>query len=280
MEQQEVLYTKEAGVATITLNRPDKMNALTPGMFEGIYHWVEESAIDDEVKVIVITGTGRAFSAGADVAAMARMASQPQPPPPRQPEPPRQPRVHLALLVQNCGKPVIAALNGVAVGVGLDLALACDIRIASDQAQLCEGYIRRGMLPAAGSAYFLPKLVGLDHALLISWTADMIDAKEAERIGLVTMVVPHEELASATRELAEKLAQGPTIAVQKTKRAIYDSLAMDLKTSLDYTAAVRRDLLKSQDFKEGTTSFVEKRAPVFKGEQTQQPPQSKKINMK
>jgi len=269
MEHQDITYAKEAGIATITLNRPDKMNALTPGMFEGIYRWMEESTKDDEVKVIVITGTGRAFSSGADVAAMANMANQPQNPPEPQT---RTPRVHLALLIQNCGKPVIAAMNGVAVGVGLDLALACDIRIASDRAQLCEGYIRRGMLPAAGSAYFLPRLVGIDRALLISWTADMIDAREAEKIGLVTMVVPHEELASATRELAEKLAQGPTIAVQKTKRAIYDSLAMDLKTSLDYTAAVRRDLLKSQDFKEGTTSFVEKRAPVFKGEQIQQSP--------
>lgn len=262
MAQEDVLFSTEAGIATITLNRPDKMNAFIPEISAGLYRAVEQAAGDDEVKVLVITGTGRAFCAGADVRSMAERAKAGV-----QSEPSLRPgnRIHLALLLQMCNKPVIAAINGVAVGVGLDMALACDIRVASDKATMSEAYIRRGMLPAGGGSFFLPRLVGLDRALLLSWTGDMIDAHEAARIGLVTMVVPHDELQAATRELAEKLAKGPALAIQKTKRAIYDGLAMDLETSLDYTAAVRRDLLGSEDHKEGTTSFVEKRAPRFKG---------------
>ncbi len=263
MTEQDVLLKKDGGVATVTLNRPDKMNALIPAISEGIYNSLSDAAADPDVRVIVLTGTGRAFCAGADVSAMAQRASQPTPT--EAPSAMRPGRVHIALLIQSCDKPVIAAINGVAVGVGLDLALACDIRIASDEARLSEAYIRRGMLPAGGGSFFLPRLLGIDRALLVAWTGDMIDAKEAERIGLVTMVVPHAQLTDATRDLAERLAKGPALAVQKTKRAIYDGLSMTLKDHLEYTAAVRRDLLKTEDHKEGTTSFVEKRAPRFKG---------------
>jgi 2-(1,2-epoxy-1,2-dihydrophenyl)acetyl-CoA isomerase len=263
MDNQDIIYTKKEGIATIILNRPDKMNALSPGIFEGIHKAVEDASKDNEVRVLVITGTGSAFCSGADVKALAKNAKQPAGEE-RQREV-RRPPVHLALLLQRCEKPVIAAINGVAVGFGLDLALACDIRIASDKARLSEAYIRRGMLPAGGGTFFLPRLVGIDRACLLAWTGDMIDAKEAERMGLVTMVVPHDELESATRELAEKIAKGPAVAIQKTKRAIYEGLGMDLETSLQYTMSVRQELLKSEDHKEGTTSFVEKRAPVFKG---------------
>jgi enoyl-CoA hydratase/carnithine racemase len=264
MEQQDVLLEKEQGVATITLNRPDKMNALIPGIADGIYRALEDAAMDDEIRAIVLTGTGRAFCAGADVGAMAQRAAQPATT--DTPSAMRPGRVHIALQIRACNKPVIAAINGVAVGVGLDLALACDIRIASDEARLSEAYIRRGMIPAGGGSFFLPRLVGIDRALLIAWTGDIIDARESERIGLVTMVVPHKDLREAARELAEKLAKGPALAVQKTKRAIYDGLTMGLEAHLEYTAAVRRELLLTFDHKEGSTSFVEKRAPRFKGE--------------
>ena len=256
--QPDVLYTVENGVGMIKLNRPDKMNALIPGVGDGLHKSVAAATGDDAVRVLVITGSGRAFCAGADVAALANRAGQPV-------QPPMPPRAHLALLIQQCPKPVIAAVNGVAVGFGLDLALACDIRIASDQARFSEAYIRRGMHPAGGGAYFLPRLVGIDRALLLSWTGDMIDAKEAERIGLVTMVVPHDELENTTRDLAEKLAKGPALAMQNAKHAIYEGLNLDLKTSLERTMAARQSLLSTADHKEGTTSFVEKRAPQFKG---------------
>jgi enoyl-CoA hydratase/carnithine racemase len=176
----------------------------------------------------------------------------------------RRPRVHFALLFHYCEKPVIAAINGVAIGVGLDIALACDIRIASDRAQFSEAYIRRGITPAAGGTYFLPRLVGIDRACQLIFTGDMIEAKEAERIGLVTTVVPHDELESTAMELAEKIARGPLQAIKYAKKAIYDGLTTDLETNLDYTMGVRQELLKTEDHKEGTVSFVEKRAPVFK----------------
>ena len=264
MDYQDIIYTKKEGIATITLNRPDGMNALSPGLFEGIYKAVEDATKDDEIRVLIITGTGQAFCSGADVRALAENAIRPATV--ERESAPRRRHVPFAIQLQKCEKPVIAAINGVAIGVGLDLALACDIRIASDKARLTVGYVRRGMLPAGGSTYFLPRLVGTDKACELIWTGDMIDAKEAEHIGLVTMVVPHDELESATKELAEKIAKGPPLAIQSAKRAIYEGLKTDLETNLKYTTAIRQELLKTQDHKEGTTAFVEKREPVFKGE--------------
>ncbi|MFC1900585.1 enoyl-CoA hydratase/isomerase family protein [Chloroflexota bacterium] len=261
METQDLLYKKENGIATITLNRPDKMNPLMREISNGIFESMEDASNDDNVRVIIITGTGRAFCSGADVKAMAERATNPEAQQVTQSSPPRK---HFALLFHECEKPVIAAINGVAIGVGLDIALACDIRIASDRAQLSEAYIRRGITPAAGGTYFLPKLVGIDKACQLIFTGDMVDAKEAERIGLVTMVVPHDDLESATMELAEKIAKGPLQAIKYAKKAIYDGLTTDLKTNLEYTMAVRQELIKTEDHREGTVSFVEKRAPVFK----------------
>jgi 2-(1,2-epoxy-1,2-dihydrophenyl)acetyl-CoA isomerase len=264
MEFQDMIYTKKEGIAVITMNRPDKMNALSPALFEGISKSVDDAARDDGVRVIVITGTGEAFCSGADVKAMAEGALQ------RRPERPenvvRARRAPFAMQFQECPKPIIAAMNGVAVGVGLDLALSCDIRIASDKARFTVGYVRRGMVPAAGSAYFLPRLLGIDKALKVILTSEMIDAKEAERIGLVTMVVPPDELESATMELAEKIAKNPVLAVQAAKRAVYKGLSTDLETSLEFTMNIRQGLLATEDFKESATAFVEKRAPTFKGE--------------
>lgn len=263
MEYQDIIYTKEEGIATITLNRPDTRNAHGPEMTESIVRALEDAAKDSKVRVMVVTGTGRSFCSGADVKAMAKEARRP-----RGEEKKKEPEARPAsipLLLQRFDKPVIAAINGIAVGGGLDIACACDIRIASDKARFAELYVRRGIMPAAGGTYFLPRLVGIDRACLLSWTGDMIDAKEAERIGLVTMVVPHEELESATRELAEKLAKGPPLAIQKAKRAIYDGLGMDLETTLEYIRPIVKELQETEDHKEGARAFVEKREPVFKG---------------
>jgi len=264
MEYQDMLYKKEEGIAVITMNRPDKRNALSPALFEGIFRAIDDAAGDDEVKVIVITGTGEAFCSGADVKAMAEGALTREPP--KTENAPRIRRAPFAMQFQECPKPIIAAMNGVAVGVGLDLALSCDIRIASDRARFTVGYVRRGMVPAAGSAYFLPRLLGIDKALKVIWTSEMIDAAEAERLGLVTMVVPHEELESATMELAEKIVKNPTLAVQSSKRAVYEGLSTNLETSLEFTMNVRQGLLRTEDFKESATAFVEKREPTFRGE--------------
>jgi len=264
MNYQDIIYTKEAGIATITLNRPDKMNAFTPEMMDSVYRAIEDVRQDKEVKVLILTGTGRAFCSGADVKAMAQKLDEQGSG--EAGRPPEAERVSLYHLLQKCEKPVIAAVNGVAVGGGFDLALACDIRIASDQARFAEVFIRRGLIPATGGTYFLPRLVGVDRACQLIWTGDMIDAKEAERIGLVTMVVPHDELESATMELAEKLAKGPPIAIQAAKRIIYEGLDKDLEWTLKEVSEAFKVITKTKDHKEGAKAFVEKREPVFRGE--------------
>ncbi len=264
-ENQELLYKKENGIAVITMNRPEKRNALSPGLFQGIFTSVEDAASDDDIKVIIITGTGEAFCSGADVKSMAAGDLQRrQERPPEQSEGAR--RAPFAQQFRECPKPIIAAMNGVAVGVGLDLALSCDIRIASEKARFTVGYVRRGMVPAAGSAWFLPRLLGMDRALKVIWSSEMISAEEAGQLGLVTIVVPHDELENAALDLAEQIAKAPTLAVQAAKRAVYESLDLNLEKSLELTMKIRQGLLDTQDFKESATAFVEKREPTFKGE--------------
>ena len=264
MDYQDIIYTEEGGIATMTLNRPDEMNALTPGMRESMYQVIENISKDKTVRVLIITGAGRAFCSGADVKSLAANTNRPI----SQERPDRtgSGRVSVHVLMQKCEKPIIAAVNGVAAGAGLDLAMACDIRIASDSARFTEVYIRRGLLPVEGGIQLLPRLVGIDKACQLIWTGDMIDAREAERIGLVTMVVPHEELEIATRELAEKLAKAAPLAIQRAKRAIYAGLDMNLESSMKYIQPLMREIMQSEDHKEGTQAFLEKREPIFRGE--------------
>ncbi len=263
MDYQDIIYTKEDGIATITLNRPDKMNAFSPAMHDSMQRAVEDAINDDAIRVLVFTATGRAFCSGADVKAMAEEASQTGGE--KKINASDSVHVQLAVRLQQCGKPVIAAINGVAVGGGLDLACACDIRIASDRARFAELFVRRGIVPAMGGTFFFPRLVGIDKACQLIWTGDMIDAREAERIGLVTMVVPHEDLESATRELAEKIATNPPLAIRKAKQAIYEGLWMDLASTLKYAGSINGELQETEDYKEGTRAFMEKREPVFRG---------------
>ena len=264
MDYQDIIYKCENGIATMIINRPDKRNALSPGMRDSMYRVVENVSRDKTVRVLIITGTGRAFCSGADVKWLAESSSRPT-----SQERPREAAsryVSLHVLMQKCEKPIIAAVNGYAVGAGLDLAMACDIRIASDRARFAELYIRRGILPAEGGTYLLPRLVGIDRACQLIWTGDMIDAKEAERIGLVTTVVPHDDLEITTVELAEKLVKAAPLAIQRSKRAIYEGLNMDLESTMKYIQPLMREIQQSEDYKEGSRAFLEKREPVFRGE--------------
>ncbi|MFC1918820.1 enoyl-CoA hydratase/isomerase family protein [Chloroflexota bacterium] len=262
MEYQDIIYTKEAGIATITLNRPGRRNAFSPRMSESIFRAVEDAAEDDSVRVLVLTGAGQTFCAGADVKAMAEKFDRSGRVGERDPT---AEDIKLYPVLHNFRKPIIAAINGIAVGGGLDIALACDIRIASDKARFSSVFVRRGLVPSGGGAYILPRLIGIDRACHLIWTGDMVDAREAERIGLVTMVVPDEELWNATMELAEKLAKGPPLAIQKAKRIIYEGLHMDLDSVLESAASAIVELKQTEDHREGATAFVEKREPVFNG---------------
>ena len=264
MEYKDIIYKKEGGVATMTLNRPEKMNALSVGMRESMYRVIDDISQDKAVRVLIITGAGRAFCSGMDVQTLNDNANRPRNA--ERPVETTSQSVSVHVLMRKCEKPIIAAINGTAVGAGLDLALACDIRITSDKARFSEIYIRRGLLPAEGGIYLLPRLVGMDKACELIWTGDMIDAKEAERIGLVTRVVPHDELEITTRELAEKLAKAAPLAIQRAKRALYAGLEMDFEASMKYIQSLMREIQQSADHKEGTRAFLEKREPVFRGE--------------
>ena len=262
MGYEDILFSKEHMVATIRFNRPQAMNSFSPRMMDEIFQAMEEVKNDQETRVLVFASTGRAFSTGADVKAMAERNAQDT----------TQRRnlggnngPSLALTIRNLDKPVIASINGFAVGGGLDLALACDIRIASDQAKFAEVFIRRGLIPALGGTYFLPRLVGLDKACELIWTGDMVEAPEALKLGLVTKVVPHDELEDATYDLATKLAKGAPLAIQAAKRAIYDGMQMDLEETLNYVLKIDAKLSKTEDHKEGAKAFVEKREPHFMG---------------
>ena len=251
-------YQKEGKIATFTINRPQAMNSMNVASTQELHEAMVDFRDDPEAWVGIITGAGeKAFCAGADIKDMLPFMKEHRDSPWAIPATP--------LRGLELWKPLIAAINGLTLGGGLEIALACDIRIASDRARFAEVYIRRGIIPVGGGTYYLPRLVGTDKACLLIWTGDMIDAKEAERMGLVTMVVPHEELESATWELAEKLVKGPPLAIKKAKSAIYEGLEMDIESTLDYVAPIIKELHDTEDHKEGAQAFVEKREPFFKG---------------
>ena len=263
MEYTDIIYTKEGNIATITLDRAERMNAFTPEMSHSIYRAVQDTAQDDSVRVLIIAGKGRAFCTGADVKAMAKRLDRSDGE--GSDEDMRFGNAGFPVLFRTMEKPIIASINGLAVGGGLDFACCCDIRIASDQARFAEVFIRRGLIPALGGTFFLPRMIGVDKACEMIWTGDIIDAWEAERIGLVTKVVLHDELEIATWELAEKLAKGPPLAIQRAKRAIYEGLTMDLQSNLDLAGSLLKELRETEDHKEGAKAFIEKREPFFKG---------------
>lgn len=265
MDHEHLIYTKEEGIATITLNRPQKLNAFTPAMYRGLSEMIEEVARDDGVRVLVITGTGRAFCVGADVKGLEEGLA-------KHPKPSAQlksltdtVRKLLTVPLQRMDKPVIASINGIAAGGGLDAACACDIRIASERATFSSVFVRRGLVPTMGGTYFLPRLIGIDKACELIWTGDLIDAREAERICLVTKVVPHDELEAATWELATKLVKGPPLAIASAKKLIYKSLDIDLESALKDVIQEYTALSQTEDHREALRAFLEKREPVFKG---------------
>jgi len=264
MAYSTIILEKAEGIATLTLNRPEKLNALNETMAAELLDAFTQVEQDSDVRVLVITGAGRAFWAGADVKDLFLKGIE---------ERKRGGEafdiigwLHKACLqLRNMPKPVIASINGHAVGVGVTLPLQCDLRIASEEATFSVPFVRLGLIPEFGSTHSLTRLVGLAKACELVFTGKSIGAKEAKEIGLVNEVVPAAELKAATYELAKAVAQGPPVAVRMAKEALYQGSVADIQTQLQYESLAFGILLPSQDHEEGIRAFLEKRQPTFKG---------------
>jgi 2-(1,2-epoxy-1,2-dihydrophenyl)acetyl-CoA isomerase len=261
----EIQFELSDHVATITLDRPEQLNALSPEMSESVVTALEQCARDDEVRVIVITGAGRAFCAGGDLKTMHLRAERERTAVGRI-EALTAPGRLIPVLLRRTVKPVIAAVNGPAIGWGCDFAVACDLRIASDSARFGELFVKRGLIPDGGSTYNLPRLIGMDRAAELIFTGRIIDAAEALRIGLVTRVVPAADLADEVRRVALEIAANAPLAVQAAKRLLYAQQHMTLDQSMEQVSMFLSTLRHSEDHQEGVAAFLEKREPVFRGE--------------
>jgi len=255
-----VLRASADGVLTLTLNRPEALNSFTIEMKEALLAGLKDAARDRSVRVVILTGAGRAFSAGQDL--KERQG-------PNVPDLGTELRTRynpIILAMRRLEKPIIGAVNGVAAGAGISLAMACDILIASDKATFMEAFGRVGLVPDTGSTWFLPRLVGPARAAEMTFTADSVDAATAERIGLVNRVVPADKLMDEASALAARLAQAAPIAVALTKRALNRALESTLEEALEFEAQLQSIAGRSADHKEGVAAFVEKRPVRFRGE--------------
>lgn len=267
MDFETIIYEKADGIATITLNRPERMNAFTSQMIDEWYAALQDAHGDTDVKVVIVTGSGRGFCAGADVqggklssglvdANRSRVETRNWL---------RDGVQRIPRLVSLMDKPYIAAVNGAAVGAGMDMASMCDIRFAADSARFGMTYVRMGIIPGDGGCYYLPRIVGMAKALDMIWTGRIIDAQEALDMGYVSAVVPADELMAYTRAYAVKLANGPAVAIQQAKRLAYRSQHVGVDSALDLAQQAMFIAQSTEDAIEGPKSFAEKREPEFKG---------------
>ncbi len=257
-----VLESREGAIATLTMNRPERLNALNAELSVAIAAALARVAADPDVRVVVLTGAGRAFCAGGDLAMISEARERSGG---RELEPLLRAGMDAILTLCTMPKPAIAAVNGPAAGAGMNLALACDIRIASDEATFGQNFARVGLFPDFGGTYLLPRLVGPARAAEMFYTGEMIDAKTAERIGAVNRVVPAQQLAAETRALAERLEQAPPLAVRAIKRVLFESDRAALERALEFEAETQMKCFSSEDCGEGIRAFFEKRAPRFRG---------------
>ncbi|MER5906874.1 enoyl-CoA hydratase-related protein [Streptomyces mirabilis] len=262
-----VLHATDNHVSWITLNRPEALNAITPDQRERLIQHLSHASSDPDVRAVVITATGRGFCAGADlrggsstgrpsaadrvagdVARTIRLGAQ-----------------RLIGAVLDCEKPVIAAVNGTAAGLGAHLALACDLVLAADSAKFIEVFVRRGLVPDGGGAYLLPRLIGPQRAKELMFFGDALTAADAARLGLVNRVVPPDDLEKTARDWAERLATGPTRALALTKQLVNASLDTDRTTAFAAEAAAQEINMTTTDAAEGIAAFTERRTPHYRG---------------
>jgi 2-(1,2-epoxy-1,2-dihydrophenyl)acetyl-CoA isomerase len=262
---KEILFAKDGHVATITLNRPAKRNAYSETMVHEILEALADARDDDGIRAVIITGAGKGFCAGGDIG---RDFQYPARYRGHRLESMLEMREDMHVLIRfldRFDKPVIAAVNGAAVAGGLTLALACDFRIAAESAKLGDTSLKFALIPDEGGAYFFPRFMGLDNALKMSLLSEVYPARQARELGLVTEVVPDDQLMTRARELAARLADGPPIAIRITKRMMYKQRSMQLDNALEDAAMATLVTNYTDDVKEGTAAFHEKRKPVFKG---------------
>jgi len=262
-----VLSDLSEGILTLTLNQPEARNPVsTPAVIDALCAAVTEADRNLDCRVIVITGAGTAFSTGGDIASMRLGAGLNDPEPARTRRNYRNGIQRLPLLFESIEVPVIAAVNGPAIGAGCDLACMCDIRIASDKAKFAESFVKMGIVPGDGGAWLLPRVVGWSKASEMAFTGELLDAAQALACGLVSKVVPADDLAAEARSLARRIAANPPHAVRMTKRLIRESRLAQLSTILEASAAAQALCHTTQDHAEAVSAFLEKRAPVFSGQ--------------
>ena len=263
MSYEYVLVEKEGGIETITLNRPERLNALIPPMRVEIRKALEDADADDSIRVIILTGAGRGFCAGAEVSTIYAESEMADDEPQRAKllQPVQTPRIEVA--IRNLKKPIICALNGVVTGAGIGLTIACDVIIASDQARFRMGFTRMGVPPVDSVSYLLPRRIGVHRTLELAYTNDIIGAQEMERIGLVNKIVPHDELMDVVRDTAKKMFQIPPITLALTRRIVYEGIdASSIQSHGILERFAEKTLLTTEDTKEAQKSFMEKREPV------------------
>ena len=256
-----IIFSKEKHIATITLNRPENMNAMNLKMFEELEMVQKEIKNDADVRVLVITGKGNAFCSGADfslVTFLSKFGSK---------EFMEKLRYlqSVVTMIEEMEKPVIAAINGFALGGGLDLALACDLRLAVEGVKMGEQYIKVGIMPDLGGTQRLPRLIGLAKAKEMIFFGEMINAEEAERIGLVNHIFSRDDFESETTAIAQRLAAGPSVAIGLAKKAINEGCGRETRSGLELEVQGQSLCMQTVDVEEGIAAFREKRAPQFRG---------------
>lgn len=259
MEEKAVLLTVEAGIATITLNRPKALNSMNDALVDELTDALAQVGADSAVRAVILTGAGRAFCAGGDLNYLQGLTNQ------------LAARAfitkvgNLVETIMNMPKPVIAMVNGVAAGAGFNLALACDIVFCAQSARFAQSFIKVGLIPDCGGMYLLPRVVGLHKAKELMFTADLIDAVQASQLGVVNKVVEDGQLADVTLAFAERMAKSAPLALQLMKHVINRSDTLDLRTVLDHEADLQSICMQTGDHAEGVAAFKAKREPEFKG---------------
>jgi 2-(1,2-epoxy-1,2-dihydrophenyl)acetyl-CoA isomerase len=265
MQFRQILYEKRDRVATITLNRPEKLNAYSEILVHEMLDALADARDDDSIRAVIITGEGRGFCSGGDISTDFEYPARYRGHPMEAMLEMRENMHQLVTFLARFDKPTIAAINGPAVAGGLTLALSCDFRIASESAKLGDTSLKFALIPDEGGAYLFPRFMGLERALKMSLFSEVYPASQAKELGLVTEVVEDKELMPTARRWAERLADGPPIAIRITKRMMYKQQTMNLENALEDAALAVMVTNYTEDVKEGTAAFHEKRPPKFEG---------------